>query len=289
MPTEIYTNVLSIADGFPGILLDAYGVIRDGNGLLPGAEQAMRTLVSQGKIVGILSNTTQLSEKEIKKLESQGLTLGTHYHFIVTSGDIARSSFMTGNLPFEAPSKKFYLFGEPHPRFSSPQALFEGTPFTETADLKEAGFIYITIPHIDGQDQTTIAPFAEKVQSLVSSKLQMVCANPDKFAHEGAPPRPVVRQGSIAHLYEQLGGTVAYFGKPSPAAYRFAMDRFEALGISDPSKVLMVGDTPETDIRGARLAGLASALVTETGIMADRGKEQELPSGDTPNFFIERI
>ena len=58
---HIYPNILHISEKFKGILLDAYGVFWGGNecGLLPGALNAMEKLVGEGKIVGILSNTTQ--------------------------------------------------------------------------------------------------------------------------------------------------------------------------------------------------------------------------------------
>lgn len=66
----IYPDLLSISDKYQGILLDAYGVFWGGNafGLLPGAKEVMQQLVAKGKIVGILSNSTQLAAKEIDKL-----------------------------------------------------------------------------------------------------------------------------------------------------------------------------------------------------------------------------
>lgn len=51
----------------------------------------------------------------------------------------------------------------------------------------------------------------------------MICINPDLFAHEGNPPKPVVRQGSIAAIYEELGGPVFYLGKPSDLIFAEAM------------------------------------------------------------------
>ncbi len=293
-----YANLLSISQPFPGILLDAYGVFWAGNsaGLLPGSKEAMEELVSQGKIVGILSNSTQMATKEVDKLLKYGLIERKHFHFLITSGEIAKKVFRQGNLPFPTPRKKYWLLGEIHPKYSSHTPLFQDTPYTQTSVLHEADFIYISIPHINGQDQTDPALFEEEIRKLTLSGLPMVCSNPDRFAHEGNPPRAVVRQGSIAALYEKLGGKVFYMGKPSPAAYTAAMECFKNYELTDPSKILMVGDTPETDIRGARLFGMPSALVTKTGIWADRisskGLEKTLeglPSTDRPTFFVERL
>ena len=76
--------------------------------------------------------------------------------------------------------------------------------------------------------------------------------------------------------------------------YMAAMSSFSETGLSDPKKILMVGDTPETDIRGAKNFGMPSALIVKSGIMADRIAQdekslQQLAAKDFPNFFIEYL
>ncbi|MBS0652355.1 MAG: TIGR01459 family HAD-type hydrolase [Verrucomicrobia bacterium] len=287
-----------IADKFKGVLLDAYGVFWGGNdsGLLPGAAEIMEKLVGAGKIVGVLSNTTQMASKEISKLHKHGIVHGKHFHFFVSSGEVARDVFLNRKLPFETPRNRFYLFGGAHPRFSSHETIFQGSSYKETSNIDEADFLYLSIPHINGIDQTDPELFREEVHKIIGKKLPMVCSNPDRFAHEGNPPVAVVRQGSIAAIYEEIGGQVFYIGKPHPMAYTMALAHFHAHRIVDPAEILMVGDTPETDVRGARLTGMASALVIRTGIMADRiarhGLEncvKGLAPHDYPNYFIERF
>lgn len=294
---SIHPHLLSIATPYKGILLDAYGVFWGGNslGILPGSKLAMQNLIQNGKIVGILSNSTQLAAKEIEKLQAHNIMLGIHFHFLITSGEVAKNVFSSATLPFPTLKKKFWLFGEHHPKYSSSHLLFENSAFTETATLEDADFIYLSIPHINGEDQLHPHVFSEKVKQLSKSGLPMVCANPDSFAHEGNPPRRVVRQGSIAALYEEMGGRVFYIGKPSRLVFEKAMqDFYQHSAKLHPSDILMVGDTPETDIRGAKKFGMASALVTKTGIMAERISENgyeslNLKPLDSPDFFIERL
>jgi HAD superfamily hydrolase (TIGR01459 family) len=273
---------------YQGILLDAYGVFWGGNdfGVLPRAKEAMEHLVASGKTVVILSNATQLAPNTINKLSKHGLMQGQHFHFLVTSGEVARSVFLNEQLPFPTPKKKFWLFGGIHPKFSSPLTLFENSAYTETKDLSEADFIYIAIPHIDGIDQTKPEIFHNEVQQIKEMQIPMVCANPDKFAQEGTPPRPVVRQGCIAALYEKLGGQVFYTGKPYSLAYDTAIKKFQQYGITE--NIIMVGDNPETDIRGANKYGIDSCLITETGLMAGK-PTTNLPSSDTPTMFIKSL
>ncbi len=297
MDVSMATCVEEIASGFPAILLDAYGVFWSGGmGPFPGAIETMERLVCSGKIVGILSNSTQLGPREIVKLQSHGLILGKHFHFYLTSGEIAKEIFSQEKLPFPTLKKKFWLLGKEHPRFASHRPIFEGTVYEETFHLEEADFIYLSIPHVHGEDQTTIDHFQEEVLRVQKKGIPLVCPNPDKWAHEGNPPRAVIRQGSLAALYAQAGGEVFYTGKPEIVAYMAAMERFAAYGITRPESVLMVGDTPETDIRGAKRAHMASCLVLHTGIMADRIRDMGLAVAisscseqDRPDFFIEKL
>jgi len=298
MPINVFPDVAPIATSFDAVLLDAYGVFWGGNaiGLLPYAKEAMEALVSSKKTVGILSNTTQLAFKEIDKLKAHGIIQGKHFHFLLTSGEIAKQFFLQEELPFETPRKKFSLFGGVHPKHSSHTDIFQGSCYRESASVEDADFVYISIPHIDGEDQQNPDLFRKEVEKIREKNLPMICPNPDKFAHEGNPARAVVRQGSIAALYEELGGSVFYIGKPNSRAFLSAMDRFQKHGIFCPSQILMVGDTPETDIRGAKRFGISSALILNCGIMADRisykgleGAIEALPSQDAPDYFIGRL
>ncbi|MBX9726026.1 MAG: HAD-IA family hydrolase, partial [Rickettsiales bacterium] len=85
--------------------------------------------------------------------------------------------------------------------------------------------------------------------------LPMLCINPDM---------EVVKQdgtqwlcaGAVATEFTQLGGKVAYIGKPFPEVYQVCK---LLLG---NSRVLCVGDNPATDIKGANDAGFDSLLIT---------------------------
>lgn len=292
------TPLRDLAAPFSGVLLDAYGVFWAGNaaGLLPGAREAMKHLVESGKIVGILSNSTRLATKEIEKLQRHGLFEGSHFHFLITSGEITRKIVLSGSLPFIPTSNRYYVLGGPYPIAGLHHEIFYEGPYTETENIGEAGFIYASTPQLQGLDQTDPTVFEEHVKACLDSNLPMLCSNPDFFAHEGNPPHPVVRQGSLARRYEELGGKVYYVGKPYTNAFEQAMQHFAKHKIDHPSDIVMIGDTPETDVRGAKNFGMSTALITHTGIMAERLQEngnqeilRSLPASDSPTFFLERL
>lgn len=294
----IHSSLASVANDFKGILLDAFGVFWGGNdvGPLPGAKEAMERLIESGKIVGVLMNSSALAEKEIEKFKHHGIMQDRHFHFLISSGEVSRALVTSNNLPFQTPNKRFYVFGAGHPRGAPYKDIFHATEYRETTHLEDADFIFIGIPHLHGEDQTDISIFRKQIEELKGSHLPMMCTNPDRFVKEGSPSKIVVRQGSIALLYEAKGGTVHYIGKPYSDVYTTTFEQFQKHGIVNPKDILMCGDTPETDIRGARKHGIASALTTETGIMGDRiqslGLEKAfnaIPTGDVPNFYIRQL
>ncbi len=294
----IFPHVLDVSKNFSGVLLDAYGVFWGGNdvGVLKGSVETMQNLMESGKTVGILSNSTQLAEKEINKFARHGIHKGKHFHFIITSGEVAKNLFTNEKLPFETINKKYWLFGGIHPKFSSHAGLFQDSPYVETQTIQEADFIYISIPHLNGEDQLDPDCFKSQVDQLIPFGKPMICANPDRFAHEGNPPKAVVRQGSIAALYQASGGEVFYIGKPSASVFNEAMHHFSRHNVFNPKDILMVGDSVETDVKGARSFGMPVALVTKTGIMAERIANEgfinvvnTLSSLEIPNYFIERL
>ncbi|CRX39356.1 TIGR01459 family HAD-type hydrolase [Estrella lausannensis] len=298
MNIPTFPDVLSLEPSYPALLLDAYGVFYGGqaSGPYPGSAKKLETLMNSGKKIGILSNTTQLSHSVMEKLEKQGIRQGSHYHFYITSGTVCQKALMERSLPFPTPKLRYILFGKPHPHVRYHEALFKSSPYTETTDPQNADFIYISVPHIQGEDQENPELFHNEVERACALNLPFLCANPDLFAHEGNPPRPVARQGSIAKIAIELGAKVYFFGKPHREVYRAAMEAFNRIGVSDPRSILMVGDTPWTDIRGGKEAMMATALVTGTGIfhetVARLGLEAsiaQLGPYDRPHYLIKEL
>jgi len=59
--------------------------------------------------------------------------------------------------------------------------------------------------------------------------------------------------GSIAKVFESLGGRVTYFGKPYKEIYNMCFNRKE--------KVLAIGDNLRTDIKGANNLNIDSIFI----------------------------
>ena len=110
------------------------------------------------------------------------------------------------------------------------------------------------------RDQVNDRPhdYRAELQQGIDQNLPMICANPDKQVRVGG--KLYWCAGALAEIYEELGGKVIYPGKPHAAIYRLAVERLGEHG-TNPSRILCIGDSPATDVRGARLQGFDSLYV----------------------------
>ena len=87
----------------------------------------------------------------------------------------------------------------------------------------------------------------------------MICTNPDLIVDRGKNREYCA--GSVAMVFEKLGGQVIYFGKPHPEVYNQSIN-------NNNKKILAIGDNLNTDIRGANLLNYDCLLISN-GIHKD--------------------
>ena len=110
-----------------------------------------------------------------------------------------------------------------------------------------------------------------------SASLPMVCANPDVVVERG--DKLVYCAGAIADLYAAAGGEVLYAGKPYRPIYEQALAAARAARGRETAhaRVLAIGDSVRTDLKGAAAFGIDCLFVT-AGIHAE-----ELGGRDHPD------
>jgi HAD superfamily hydrolase (TIGR01459 family) len=104
----------------------------------------------------------------------------------------------------------------------------------------------------------------------------MLCANPDLVVERG--DRLVYCAGAVADLYGTLGGEVLYAGKPHRPIYEAAIGEVAAIRGAPPvpARVLAIGDSVRTDLKGAQAFGIDCLFVTG-GIHAEELGERHDP------------
>ena len=93
---------------------------------------------------------------------------------------------------------------------------------------------------------------------------KMICTNPDLIVDRGE--KRELCAGSVALVFEKMGGEVIYFGKPFPEVYNQAIN-------NKGKRVLSIGDNLNTDIKGANLLNYNS-LIISNGVHRDEIKKE---------------
>lgn len=270
-----------LIDNYDAFIIDIWGVVFDGIKPYPGVVDCFNHLIHSSKTIMLLSNTAYSSTVMAQNLQELGIYLQPD--MILTSGDLVREQLLLWNdSVFSQLPKKFYHLSD-----TEHANMFSDIKIQEVNNLSEAGFILITTHMQDNVNQ-----YDAFLKTALSFNLPMICANPDKIAMEGhsiwyCP-------GFIAERYEQMGGTVYYYGKPYGFVYDKLFNTLKEKGITDKKRMLMIGDTLETDILGANTAGIHSALVM-TGNVARLLKEGHtieniiFTSGITPTYTMSGL
>ena len=94
----------------------------------------------------------------------------------------------------------------------------------------------------------------------------MVCTNPDLVVDRGNNREFCA--GSVAKIFEDLGGDVEYFGKPYPLIYTQSAD-------IKNKNILCIGDNLNTDIKGANVQNFNSLFIMN-GIHKNENNIDEL-------------
>lgn len=251
-----------LAPDYDALLCDVWGVVHNGLAAFPAACDALLRARARGAAVVYITNAPRPSEVVARQLERLHVPRET-YDFIVSSGDVTRG-VIEGRK-----GQTLYHLGPERDR-----SIFTGLD-VRFAPLERAD--YVVCSGLEDDDVETPDDYRERLQAMLERRLLMVCGNPDVVVERGN--RLVYCAGAIADLYATMGGEVFYAGKPYRPIYDLALARArEAVGRPLPlQRVLAVGDSLRTDLKGAHGVGLDFLFVT-SGIHAE-----ELGGRDTPD------
>lgn len=235
--------LLVIADQFDVFLLDLDGVLYLSDEPILEAIDAVTRLRAGGKTIRILTNNPRLSRVALQqRFARAGLTLPVSA--IVTAG-WAAAHFLSQHGITRAD-----VVGSAGTREALPS---EGITLTSTAP--EAVVV--------GADRSTTYLDLQRAMDHIMQGAQFVGTNPDTSF-----PTPTGRglgAGAILQALKAATGVAPMIaGKPEPLIFEMA-----CADLPPDARILMIGDNPDTDIRGARRAGLSSILIGEAGTPTD--------------------
>lgn len=251
------TGLGAIAADYDILLCDVWGVIHNGRESWPQACEALARFNRDHGHVVLISNSPRPASDVVAQLDRLGVPRDSWRAF-VTSGDATRME-----LARRAPGPAWII----GPDRDWP--LYEGLGLQTATDASDAAFISVTGP-VDDEIETP-EDYRERLAAGVARDLELICANPDRVVQRG--DRLIYCGGSLADLYESLGGRVTMAGKPFGPIYELAMaEGRRLLGRPvDRSRVLCIGDGVVTDVLGANRQALDCLFVAQ-GIHGDAAR-----------------
>jgi HAD superfamily hydrolase (TIGR01459 family) len=242
-----------LAGRYDVVLSDVWGVIHNGLESFPSACEALSRFRASGGRVALITNAPRPGEVVVRLLDRLKVPREC-YDAIVSSGDVTRT--VMGARPDKAvfhigPERDLPIFDGLGLRF---------VPY-EQAD-------YVVCTGLNHDEVETPESYRELLTKLAARNLFMLCGNPDLVVERGE--RLVYCAGALADLYGTLGGEVLYAGKPYRPIYDLALERIGALrgGPAPLARVLAIGDSVRTDLKGASDLGVDCLFVT-AGIHAE--------------------
>ncbi len=246
-----------ILDRYDGILLDAFGVLVDARGVLPEAPPLLAELARRRLPFAIVTNDASRSPAAYAR-RFAAIGLAVEPAQVITSGSLLPGYFRDHGL-------------------AGARTCVLGTPDSYEY-VREGGGV--PVPLAPGMELDAVAvcddsgtPFLEGIELALSAivravdagrRPRLVLPNPDLVYPKGdgelgvtAGAMALLIEAALARRFRAEPLAFDRLGKPEPHLFREAATR---LGIP-PARLVMIGDQLETDIAGARAAGIDAALL----------------------------
>jgi HAD superfamily hydrolase (TIGR01459 family) len=254
------THFATLASDYDVLFCDVWGVVHNGVAATPESCDALIAFRSRGGTVVLITNAPRPGAV-VREFIDRLKVPRAAYDAIISSGDVTRAV-----VARRAGERVFHL----GPERDLPT--YEGLG-VEVVPVERADFVVCSGLFDDTRE--TPQDYRDLIETMRARKLFMVCANPDVVVERGE--HLVYCAGAIADLYAAAGGEVLYAGKPYRPIYEQAMALVQTLRgrAVEAGRVLAIGDSVRTDLKGAAGFGIDCLFVT-AGIHAEElgGREQ---------------
>ena len=243
---------------FQGIIFDIEGVLVFQGKAYPDAAELLDLLREKGITIRILSNSTLQSRKSYaEKLTDMG--------FNIYESEIVTASFATARYlkTLHPTSCWVMLKGEGLEEFNGFNHDSDDPEYIVMGDFRE-GFTFRNM---------------NNALRLLQNGSKLIVMIPEIVDNSIGGAELTV--GAYGRMLEEAANIEAlYIGKPNRYVFDMTLETMDI----KKSKILMVGDKISTDIRGARGAGIKSALV-KTG----EYRESDLACDIKPDYVFDSI
>ena len=257
--TKVLNSFSEISDKYDVFILDQWGVMHDGHNGYDHAIDAVKHLIYKNKQLIIISNSSKRRISSINSLKDLGFDKNNFIE-VMTSGEMIWQELKDFSYKYDFKTKNcFHIFDSSKEDGKDFRIGLEKFKFID--NIKDADFILACTPF----QNTKPIDYIPILKEALEMNLIMFCANPDFVTIEENNDKNIYCMGTIADLYDHMGGKVVILGKPSKEIYLKSCKQFDQI---NKSKTIAVGDSLDHDILGASNFGVDSVLIT-SGIHKD--------------------
>jgi HAD superfamily hydrolase (TIGR01459 family) len=264
-PPAFLDHFAALAGDYDVVLSDVWGVVHNGVAASLEACEALARFRKRGGLVVLITNAPRPGDVVARfTLDRLGVTREA-YDGIVSSGDVTHA------LIAERAGKRVFHIGPPRD-----VGLFDGLD-APRASIDTAD--YAVCSGLTDDTVETPQDYHDMIERMRRRALPMICANPDVVVERG--DQLVYCAGAIADLYAAAGGSVIYAGKPHRPIYEQALRIAEKVAGRSPehARILALGDSVRTDLKGAAAFGIDCLFVT-AGIHAEEFGARDNPDAN---------
>ena len=272
-----------IAKNYRVLFLDAYGVLKNSSGVIPGIEKVLARLIDEGRELYVVTNDASKSPQDMADqfhADTTGPILIPPERF-VSSGlmvtDFLRNKVRTGRVAY---------LGQPASAWYIESAGIEAVPLREVDD--HATLDALVLLDDEGFDWQ---PDVNKALNLLRNHtIPVIVANADPV-YPVDDHRVAIAVGTLGRMLESLvGNHFIHFGKPDAFMLSFtANEVLRRIPDLKKSDVLMVGDTLTTDIKAGNKFGVDTCLVLSGNTTKKDAEFRIQSTAIQPTYICESV
>lgn len=276
------TSFKELALQYKVIFFDAYGVLRNHKGMLPGIQGMFRFLEDNDISFYILTNDASRSPQLLAKVyQDAGIPEITHKK-IISSGMLARDyiqhKVQQGRLA--------YLGTEASAHYIQGKGLT--TVSIGELDISTSDDISALIL-LDDEGFDWNIDLNKTLNLLRRRPIPVIVANTD-VTYPMAKKDVAIAVGALGNMLETLANkTFIRFGKPDSQIFSFAYEFCLRKNKVTKNDILMVGDSLGTDIIGGNKFGIDTCLVLTGNTLPENCDLMIRSTGIIPDYICESV
>lgn len=276
LETEDFKQII---DRYKIIFFDAFGVLKNYGGLVPGIERTFAYIEEQQKEYYIVTNDASRSPVQLAESYHR---MGLH---AITSDRIVSSGMLAKEyLDLKVNEGIVAYLGTVN---SAHYIDSSGLHTLPVSAVNHANFDQVNaVVLLDDEGFNWFDDLNKTINILRKRTIPAIVANTDNTYPLSGNNEVAIAIGGIASMIESIvGKRFIRFGKPDSQLFMFAYDliRFR-LDISKKD-ILMVGDTLHTDIIGANKFGLDTVLVLSGNTLPQDAEMRIRSTGIVPTYI----